>query len=120
MWKLLVENTQRDAIFTFPYGTNTNHSDHARSTVTMSTGNKLLQALTICLLSERGKLVMGDPSTPVKQTAASEVFETDPKSVDTVQKPQVRAAQFPRPAKDGSRGMRQPKFLSGVIHGQPV
>ncbi|KAI8912474.1 hypothetical protein EDD86DRAFT_263139 [Gorgonomyces haynaldii] len=55
-WKLFVENTERNAILTFPYNDDPEHSDHVNSSLVQPMGTTFLKAIVICLLSQRFSL----------------------------------------------------------------
>jgi hypothetical protein len=66
-WKLFVENTERNAILTFPYNDNPEHTPHVNSSQIEPMGTTFLKAIVICLLSRRVSLDCFDtPKTPVR------------------------------------------------------
>ena len=52
-WKLFVENTERNAILTFPYNDNPDFTPHVNSSLVQPMGRTFLKAIVICLLSQR-------------------------------------------------------------------
>lgn len=55
-WKLFLENGDRNAILTFPYDDNDNHTPHVNSSLVQPMGKTFLKTIAICLLSRRVSL----------------------------------------------------------------
>ncbi|KAJ3270296.1 hypothetical protein HDV01_000411, partial [Terramyces sp. JEL0728] len=53
IFKVFVENAERNAIYTYPYNDDISLSGHVRSTLVQPMGRNLIKAIVICLLSER-------------------------------------------------------------------
>ena len=114
-WKLLVENEDRNAILTFPYGDE--HSPHVRSAQLASMGSDFVRAIVICLLSNRRTVLEAKAArvgssipciTPEKPSLSS-------KSHATGVKEQKISARLETPS-----GIKQPSFVSGYCNGLPV
>jgi hypothetical protein len=119
-WKLFIENRERNAIFTFPHGSETQHSRHVNSAKMGRMGTTFLKVITICLLSKRTWVNQESSSK-----SASKILET-PKSktvrhrhFDTVGKPPRRSLRLKKSSGSSSR-MKQPSFVSGYVNEKPV
>jgi hypothetical protein len=55
-WKFFVENSERNAILTFPYNDNPDHTPHVNSSLVQQIGTTFLKVIVICLLSRRVSL----------------------------------------------------------------
>ena len=122
-WKLFVENSDRNAILTFPYDDNDNHTPHVNSSLVQPMGTTFLKAIVICLLSRRVSLegsmkaVTLEESSQVKETPKKTIIK--PKYFDTPDKPKRQSARLQK----GSRlesGKKIPSFVSGYAEGQPI
>jgi hypothetical protein len=116
-WKLFVENTERNAILTFPYNNNPDHTPHVNSSLVQRIGTTFLKAIVICLLSRRVSLdesmksITLQESSQVKDTPQKTIIK--PKYFDTPEKPVRMSARL----------LRQPKpsYVSGYDDkGQPI
>jgi hypothetical protein len=107
-WKLFVENTERNAILTFPYNDNPEHTPHVNSSLVQPIGTTFLKAIVICLLSRR---VCLDESIQVKGTPQKTIIK--PKYFDTPEKPVRMSARLLEQLK--------PSYVSGYDDkGQPI
>jgi hypothetical protein len=119
-WKLFVENKDRNAIFTFPYDDNTNHTLHVNSSLVKPMGTTFLKAIVICLLSKRDALTDSIHENSVKES--SQIIETPKKTIikqkyfDTPEKP---SRQSVRVLPELNNAKKHPSFVSGYIDGQP-
>ena len=119
-WKLFVENRERNAILTFPYNDNANHTPHVNSSLVHSMGTTFLKAIVICLLSRRDSLegsseaVSIEESMQVKETPKKTIIK--PKYFDTPEKPTKQFADVQHPVS----GKKIPSFVSGYAQGQPI
>jgi hypothetical protein len=99
-WKLFVENTERNAILTFPYNDNPDHTPHVNSSLVQQIGTTFLKVIVICLLSRRVSLdesmksITLQESSQVKGTPQKTIIK--PKYFDTPEKPVRMSARFPR------------------------
>jgi hypothetical protein len=116
-WKLFVENTERNAILTFPYNDNPEHTPHVNSSLMQPTGTTFLKAIVICLLSRRVSLVESMKSITLEE--ASQVKDTPQKTIikhrylDTPEKPARQSSRL--------QGQPRPKYVSGYDDkGQPI
>lgn len=127
-WKLLVENTERNWVLTFPFGSNEGYPQHGNSLLCAQMGRDFLKAIVICLLSRRPLL-----SVPIKpqtsqtssqilltpewiESAAKKVYSGE--KVKPYQGPTTRARS--KVAKKGLFKDPRPSFVSGYVSGQPV
>ena len=119
-WKLFVENSDRDAVLTFPYDDVLGNSPYVNSTLVWETGSTFLKAIVICLLSKRHSLDRAmkaldlKESNQVKETPRT--TRTKPKYFDTTEEP-------PQPKRQSARllGKPKPSYVSGYDDkGQPI
>jgi hypothetical protein len=121
-WKLFVENSDRNAILTFPYNDNDNHTPHVNSSLVQPMGTTFLKAIVVCLLSKRDSLVESMKAVSIEES--SQVMETPkktiikPKYFDTSEK-QRQSARLQK-SSVSNYGKKQPSFISGYIDGQPL
>jgi hypothetical protein len=112
-WKLFVENTERNAIFTFPYNDNPEHTPHVNSSLVHPMGTTFLKAIAICLLSRRVSLNI---------TMKSPTLQASSLDKDTPQKtviPQKLVESPERPVYINARP--EPSFMSGYDgEGHPI
>lgn len=122
-WKLFVENSDRSAIFTFPYDNNDNHTPHVNSSLVQPMGTTFLKAIVICLLSRRFSLegsmkaITLEESSQVKETPKKIIIKT--KYFDTPDKPKRQSARLQKGTKL-EYGNKIPSFVSGYAEGQPI
>ena len=122
-WKLFVENSDRNAILTFPYDDNDNHTPHVNSSLVQPMGTTFLKAIVICLLSRRVSLegsmkaVTLEESSQVKETPKKTIIK--PKHFDTPDKPKRQSARLQKGTRLQS-GKKIPSFVSGYAEGQPI
>jgi hypothetical protein len=122
-WKLFVENTDRNAVLTFPYDDNDTHTPHVNSSLVQPMGTTFLKAISICLLSRRVfleesmKAVTLEESTQVKETPRKTIIK--PKYFDTPDKPKRQSARLQK-ASNLEFGKKIPSFVSGYVEGQPI
>jgi hypothetical protein len=122
-WKLFVENSDRNAILTFPYDDNDNHTPHVNSSLVQPMGTTFLKAIVICLLSRRVSLegsmksVTLEESSQVKETPKKTIIK--PKYFDTPDKPKRQSDRLQKATKLES-GKKIPSFVSGYVEGQPI
>jgi hypothetical protein len=116
-WKLFVENTERNAILTFPYNDNPEHTLHVNSSLVRPMGTTFLKAIVICLLSRRVSLVESMKAVTLEE--ASQVKDTPQKTIikpryfDTPEKPTRQSSRL--------QGRPRPKYVSGYDDkGQPI
>ena len=116
-WKLFVENTDRNAILTFPYNDNDEHTPHVNSSLVQPMGTTFLKAIVICLLSRRVSL---EESTKVVNLEESSQVKETPKKI--IVKPKYFETQ-PKPERQSARlqGQPKPSYVSGHDDkGQPI
>ncbi|KAJ3250764.1 hypothetical protein HK103_003178 [Boothiomyces macroporosus] len=99
-FKVFMENSDRNAIYTFPYNDEMCYSKHVRSTLVQPMGRSLLKAIVICLLP--GKIRQG-PIVPTFRMPSSELL----------------LPQGYRSTAITNQSYR-PQCISGYVHGQPV
>ncbi|KAI8896739.1 hypothetical protein BC833DRAFT_527887 [Globomyces pollinis-pini] len=122
-WKLFVENSDRNAILTFPYDDNDNHTPHVNSSLVQPMGTKFLKAIVICLLSRQVSLEGSmkaatlEESSQVKETPKKTIIK--PKYFDTPDKHKRQSARLQKGTKLQS-GKKIPSFVSGYAEGQPI
>ncbi|KAH6566039.1 hypothetical protein BASA50_005239 [Batrachochytrium salamandrivorans] len=123
-WKLFVENRDRNAILTFPYNDNGDHTPHVNSSLVHPMGTTFLKAIVICLLSRRFSLeesmkaVTLDESAPqINETPQKTVVK--PKYFNTPERPTRQSARLQTSSRLGSE-KKTPSFVSGYANGQPV
>ncbi|KAH6569740.1 hypothetical protein BASA62_004662 [Batrachochytrium salamandrivorans] len=123
-WKLFVENKDRNAILTFPYNDNDDHSPHVNSSLVYPMGTTFLKAITVCLLSRRFsseesmKTVTLDESTSqINETPEKTVIK--PKDFDTPDKPTRQSTRLQTSSRLESE-KKTPSFVSGYVDGQPI
>ena len=122
-WKLFVETRDRNAILTFPYDDNDEHTPHVNSSLVQPMGTTFLKAIVICLLSRRVSLeesmkaVTLEESTQVKETPRKSIIK--PKYFDTSDKPKRQSARLQK-ASNLEFGKKIPSFVSGYVEGQPI
>jgi hypothetical protein len=85
-----VENADRNAILTFPYDDDNNHTPHVNSSLVQPMGTTFLKAIVICLLSQRVSLegpmkAVALESSQVKETPKRAIIK--PKYFDTPDEP---------------------------------
>ncbi|KAI9337242.1 hypothetical protein BDR26DRAFT_981135 [Obelidium mucronatum] len=108
-WKLFVENSDRNAVLTFPYDDNPDHTPHVNSSLVQPMGTTFLKAIVICLLSRRVSLEESMKSTTLQES--SEKKETPkktiikPKYFDTPEKAKTQSARL--------QGQPKPSYVSG-------
>ena len=122
-WKLFVENRDRNAILTFPYDDDHEHTPHVNSSLVQPMGTTFLKAIVICLLSRRVTLEESMKAFNLKE--ASQVKETPrktiikPKYFDTPDNPKRQSARLQKGTKL-ELGRKIPSFVSGYAEGQPI
>jgi hypothetical protein len=122
-WKLFVENKERNAVLTYPYNDDANHTPHVNSSLVHPMGTTFLKTIVICLLSRKEPLVGAMKTISIQE--ASQVMETPKKTIikekyfDTSKKPQRQSARLQK-ASESNYGKKQPSFVSGYIDGQPL
>ena len=116
-WKLFVENTARNAILTFPYDDNPDHTPHVNSSLVQQMGTTFLKAIVICLLSRRVSLhesmksITLQESSRVKDTPRKTIIK--PKYFDTPENPVRMSSRL--------LGQPKPSYVSGYDDkGQPI
>eukprot|EP00842_Homolaphlyctis_polyrhiza_P006826 jgi/Hompol1/732/HPOL_000926-RA len=116
-WKLFVENSDRNAVLTFPYNDNPDHTPHVNSSLVQPMGTKFLKAIVICLLSRRVSLdesmksVTLQESSNIKDTPQKTIIK--PKYFDTPEKPKRQSARL--------LGQPKPSYWSGNDdNGRPI
>ena len=127
-WKLFIENTDRNAIFTFPYGTDNQLSPHVNSSLMKRTGTTFVKAIVICLLSRRGLLNELRTVEPAREIVQQPATPGDSiikrKFHDTTQKPPRRSSRLNPPQNDSSDNdspqIKVPSFISGYEEGRPI
>ena len=112
-WKLFVENDERTEVLTFPYGGEETDTPHMKSTLLSLVGPDLVQAITICLLSERHRPLEEakrplsiDLSNPFPVAGSSLHRAGDSPTDESTKKPKVES--------------KEPRFKSGSANGEPV
>jgi hypothetical protein len=116
-WKLFIENSDRNAVLTFPYDDNPNHTPHVNSSLVMPMGTTFLKAIVICLLSRRVSLEDSMKAVTLKEL--SQIKDTPqkiiikPKYFDTPEKPKRQSARL--------RERPKPSYVSGYDElGHPI
>ncbi|KAH6583368.1 hypothetical protein BASA60_001492 [Batrachochytrium salamandrivorans] len=123
-WKLFVENKDRNAILTFPYNDNDDHSPHVNSSLVHPMGTTFLKAITICLLSRRFSLEESMKTVTLDESA-SQINETPektvikPKDFDTPEEPTIQSTRL-QTSSGLESGKKTPSFVSGYANGQPI
>ncbi|KAJ8331773.1 hypothetical protein QVD99_002020 [Batrachochytrium dendrobatidis] len=108
-WKLFVENSDRNAVLTFPYDDNPDHTPHVNSSLVQPMGTTFLKAIVICLLSRRVSLeesmkaVTLQESSQIKETPKKTIIK--PKYFDTPDKPKRQSARLQKAS--------NPSYVSG-------
>ena len=116
-WKLFVENRERNAILTFPYGHTADDDPHVKSTLVQSMGTIFLKAIVICLLSQQSPLVQSTESSQATATPKNTMVKS--KYLGSSKKRQKLAA--PLKKTPGPYNVKkEPSFVSGYIDGQPI
>ncbi|KAH9271334.1 hypothetical protein BASA83_006424 [Batrachochytrium salamandrivorans] len=123
-WKLFVENKDRNAILTFPYNDNDDHTPHVNSSLVYPMGTTFLKAIVICLLSRRFSLEESMKTATLDESAfqineTSEKTVIKPKDFDTLEKSTIQSTRLQQAARLES-GKNTPSFVSGYANGQPV
>jgi hypothetical protein len=116
-WKLFVENSERNAIFTFPFGTEPGENFQTfNSLETMRTGTTFLKAIAICLMSswstfqasknsiDEAMLKSIDEGTPIKR-------QLKQSEVKTVEHPSLKR-QKDRLGASRKKNRKTPMFLN--------
>ena len=122
-WKLFVGSSDRNAILTFPYNDNVNHTPRVNSSLVQPMGTTFLKAIVICLLSQR--VCMEESVKAVTLAESSQVKETLEKTsikqkyFDSPDQPEGQSA---REQEDTSleSGKKIPSFVSGYVEGRPI
>lgn len=116
-WKLFVENSDRNAVLTFPYNDNPDHTPHVNSSLVQPMGTTFLKAIVICLLS--GQVSLEDSVKAITLEESSQLDKTPEKSIikskhfDTPEKPKRPSARL--------LGQPKPSYVSGYDDkGQPI
>jgi hypothetical protein len=116
-WKLFVENTERNAVLTFPYNDNIDFTPHVNSSLVQPMGKTFLKAIVICLLSRRVSVEESKKSITLQES--SRIKETPRKTIikqtyfNTPEKPKRQSARL--------RGKPKPSYVSGYDDkGQPI
>ena len=116
-----IENSDRDAILTFPYNDNDNHAPQVNSSLAQPMGTTFLNAIVICLLSRRvsleGSSYSIQESSQVKETMKKTIIK--PRYFDTPDKPERQSARLRKGTKLES-GNKFPSFISGYAAGKPI
>ena len=107
-WKLFIENSDRNAILTFPYDDDPNRSPHLNSSLVQPMGKTFLKAIAICLLSRR--VTSDEPTEAVTPKESSYVNDT-PKKIIT----KAKHITPDKPNRLSARLLTQPKpsYVSG-------
>jgi hypothetical protein len=119
-FKVFVENAERNAIFTYPYDTNQEHTNHVNASLLQPVGTTMLNVIAICMLSQPRSLVVhpfgagGDLQTPPQKVIKKKHWETLGKPL----RMSPRLAAMGTKATSAPR--RTPKFISGYLEGKPV
>ena len=122
-WKLFVENKERNAVLTYPYNDDVNHTPHVNSSLVYPMGTTFLKTIVICLLSRKESLV--DAKNEMSIQEESQVMETPKKTIikekffETSKKPQRQSARLQK-ASESNYVKKQPSFVSGYMDGQPL
>ncbi|KAH6598525.1 hypothetical protein BASA50_003564 [Batrachochytrium salamandrivorans] len=123
-WKLFVENKDRNAILTFPYNDNGDHTPHVNSSLVHPMGTTFLKAITICLLSRRFSLEESMKAVTLEESAP-QINETPEKTIvtskdfDTPEEPKMQSTRLQTSSRLESE-KKTPSFVSGYVNGQPV
>jgi hypothetical protein len=123
-WKLFVENTERNAITTFPYDMIADHTPHVNSSLVQPMGTTFLKAIVICILSNRESQICRAKATPTEET--SQVLETPQKTTikrkyfDTGEKPQRQSGRIKGRSELPDSVKKVPSFISGYVDGKPI
>ena len=117
-WKLFIENQDRNAVLTFPYNDNQQHSPHVNSSLVHQMGSTFLKAIVICLLSQRVSTAAVSPrSSIVNETPQKKVIKE--KRFDTPSRPKTKSARL-QEENDLEQDNTFPSFVSGYREGQPI
>ena len=119
-WKLFVENSERNDVFTFPFNDDPNDSPSFNSTLVYPMGKTFLKAIVICLLSKRISI---KKSLSVSAIAESSTVPTPQKIKITKRKykesPEKSKRKSSRIANQ-KHGKKVPTFISGYQDGVPI
>ena len=122
-WKLFVENSDRNAILTFPYGVNDDHTPHVNSSLVQPMGTTFLKAIVICLLSER---------VCMEESVKAVTLAESSQAKDTPEKTTIKPTYFESPEKPTRHSAREkketylesgkkiPSFVSGYVEGRLI
>ena len=120
-WKLFVENKERNAVFTFPYNDEADHTPHVNSSLVHGIGTTFLKAIVICLLSQRHSADKTKKSMATE--FASQQTETPKKSIikskffQTPDKPSRTSSRLMN-AFNNKEEKKSPQFISGYVNGE--
>ncbi|KAJ3316531.1 hypothetical protein HDV06_003312 [Boothiomyces sp. JEL0866] len=116
VFKVFVENAERNAIYSYPYNDDISLSEHVRSTLVQPMGKNLIKAIVICLLSE--KTTEKRTEDPVK----IELKHETPVKSETILPQYYNSTQKPptRKSERSSNPSKKPRYISGYVDGQPV
>ena len=121
-WKLLVENTDRNSVLTFPYDDDIDHTAHVNSSLVQPMGTTFVKTIVICLLSKRTSFVESIKSISVEESSVMETPKktvVKPKYFHTTEKPQRKSARLSKTSGMDS-GKPIPSFISEYVDGSPV
>ena len=123
-WKIFVENEQRNDVFTFPFGNDTEADRRNNSCEMMPIGSDFLKAIVICLLTERTGY-----DEPIPDDEPIQINTTPEKRNPSLKKQYstTPAGNLSEKEKDSTnlnisslKTMKTPSFVSGYIDGNPV
>ncbi|KAJ3253378.1 hypothetical protein HK103_000698 [Boothiomyces macroporosus] len=117
IFKVFVENAERNAIYTYPYNDDTSLSEHVRSTLVQPMGSNLIKAIVICLLSERNK-----PEKGIDDEVKIELKLETPIKGENIPKQLYLSTKKPPTNKSERSSIqnKKPRYVSGYVDGQPV
>ncbi|KAJ3253714.1 hypothetical protein HK103_000372 [Boothiomyces macroporosus] len=117
IFKVFVENAERNAIYTYPYNDDISLSEHVRSTLVQPMGKNLIKAIVICLLSEKNnteKEIDDEVKIELKHETPIKAGPIPPQYYVSTQKPPTRKSER------SSNQNKKPRYVSGYVDGQPV
>jgi hypothetical protein len=109
-WKIFVENSDRNAVYTFPCGTESN-TPYVKSTLVQPMGTHFLQAIIICLLP-KGEDAMVESMKSATIGGKSTQLSKSP----IIERHNFEANEYPQRKSTPPK----PSFISDYIDGQTI
>ncbi|KAJ3402889.1 hypothetical protein HDV05_008191 [Chytridiales sp. JEL 0842] len=105
-FKLFVENSERDTIYTFPFGNEAQESTHTNASICYKMSELFFQVIAICLLCEP-RTFRAAAKKKVKSITGAPVKLTNKDS------PEKRGASVKKNLKASQQTAKSPSFISG-------